>query len=118
MKTLTTLTAVAALVVGMSIASAQNSTNQTPQNQSPSSLNKGSQPNAASGSESNGAAMQKKAAVGNQQATGSGKFCVEVSAGGSWDCKYANLAACEKDGKPQNRQCHPNPNTGTTGQKQ
>jgi hypothetical protein len=88
MKTLTTLTAVAALIAGLSIASAQ----------SPMSQDK-------SGS------MSKSPT----QATGNGKFCIETSAGGSWDCKYASLAACEKDAKPQNRQCNPNPNSGTTG---
>lgn len=87
MKTITTLTAVAALIAGISVASAQSS-------MSPSS------PSSAA-----------------RQATGSGKFCIEVSKGGSLQCKYASIAACEKDGQAQGLQCSPNPNLGTTGSK-
>lgn len=104
MKTFTMLAAVAALVGAMvSLADAQGSMGQS--GQSGSSMKSGQ-----SGSMQQGA-MDK--------ATGSGKFCVEKSAGGGWDCKYASLQACEKDAKAQNLQCHPNPNTGnTTGSKQ
>jgi hypothetical protein len=87
MKTVTTLTAVAALIAGISIASAQSMN-------SPSSQS------------------------GKPQATGSGKFCIEVSKGaGSVQCKYASMTACEKDAQAQGLQCSPNPNSGTTGSK-
>ncbi|HEY1472522.1 MAG TPA: hypothetical protein VGF53_00400 [Pseudolabrys sp.] len=95
MKTLTTLTAVAALIAGMSIASAQTS------------------PPSSSGA---GGSMSNSGATAN--ATGSGKFCIEVSKGGSLQCKYASNAACEKDAQPQGLRCAPNPNQGTTGSKQ
>lgn len=87
MKALTTLTAVAALIAGISVASAQMS---------------------PSGSSS----MSKSA-----NATGSGKFCIETSKGGSLQCKYASITACEKDAQPQGLRCSPNPKTGTTGAK-
>ena len=95
MKTLTTLTAIAALVAGLSIANAQTTTPKS----------------GAMGSSSTSSSM------GQQAATGSGKFCIETSAGGSLNCKYANLAACQKDAKAQNLNCAPNPNSGTTGAK-
>ncbi len=95
MKTLTTLTAVAALVAGLSIASAQTTTPKSGA-MAPSS---------------------SSSSMGQQAATGSGKFCVETSAGGSLNCKYASLSACEKDAKAQNLNCSPNPKSGTTGAK-
>ena len=52
------------------------------------------------------------------QATGTGAFCIATSPGGSLNCKYASLAACEKDAKPQNLNCSPNPKKSTTGSKQ
>jgi hypothetical protein len=87
MKTLTTLTAIAAIVAGISFAQAQM----------------GSPP---SGS------MQKAQTVGNSP------FCMNMSSGGGLNCKYASMAACEKDAKPQNLSCLPNPNKSTTGSKQ
>jgi hypothetical protein len=51
-------------------------------------------------------------------ATGSGKFCIETSKGGSLQCKYVSNAACEKDAQAQGLRCAPNPNLGTTGSKQ
>ena len=87
MKTLTTLTAVAALVAGISFAQAQGTMGQT-----------------GSGS--------------GMQATGTGAFCIATSPSGPLNCKYASLAACEKDAKPQNLNCSPNPKKGTTGSKQ
>ena len=33
------------------------------------------------------------------------------------NCKYASLAACEKDAKVNNQTCSPNPTSGTTGSK-
>ena len=95
MKTLTTLTAVAALVAGLSIANAQTTTPKS----------------GAMGSSSSSSSM------GRQAATGSGKFCIETSAGGSLNCKYASLSACQKDAKAQNLNCSPNPNSATTGAK-
>jgi hypothetical protein len=55
--------------------------------------------------------------MGQKMATVKGKFWVEKTAGGGWDCKYASMASCGKDAKPNNRQCQPNPNMGTTGSK-
>jgi len=96
MKTLTTLTAVAALIAGMSLASAQTST--TPKS-------------GAMGSSSSSSSMGAQ-----KQATGTGKFCIEGSAGGALNCKYASLADCQKDATA-NQKCSPNPNSGTTGSK-
>ena len=91
MKTFTTLTAVAALIAGISIANAQGT---------------------SSGSMGGGATQ------GQQQAIGNSPFCINTSAGGALNCKYASLAACEIDAKPQNLNCSPNPNRGTTGSRQ
>ena len=88
MKTLTTLTAVLALVAGISIAQAQGTM----------------------GTSSSG--MQAP------QTTGNAAFCIATSPGGALNCKYASLAACEKDAKPQNLNCAPNPKKSTTGSKQ
>ena len=90
MKTLTTLTAVAALVAGVSFAQAQGT-------MSPSSSS---------------SSMQKS------QTIGTSPFCINTSASGALNCKYASMAACEKDAKPQNLNCSPNPNKSTTGSKQ
>ena len=90
MKTLTTLTAIAALAAGISIAQAQGSMGSS----SPSA---------------GGAAPQT---IGNAA------FCINTSASGSLNCKYASMAACEKDAKPQNLNCSPNPKKSTTGSKQ
>jgi hypothetical protein len=54
---------------------------------------------------------------GGRDATGNGKFCIEVSKGGALQCKYASITACEKDGQPQGLDCSPNPKLGTTGSK-
>jgi len=88
MKTLTTLTAVAALLAGISIASAQ------------------------------GTMGQSGSSGGPQVATGNSPFCIATSASGGLNCKYTSLTACEKDAKPQNLNCSPNPNRSTTGSKQ
>ena len=58
MKTFVTLTAAAALIAGMSIASAQNAPSTTP-NASPNAINKGSLPSPNSGSESQATAKHK-----------------------------------------------------------
>ncbi len=64
------------------------------------------------GSPSSGSSMQKS------QTIGSSPFCINTSASGALNCKYASMAACEKDAKPQNLNCSPNPNKSTTGSKQ
>ena len=87
MKTLTTLTAVAALIAGISIASAQTSS------------------------------MDKSDTMGSSstQAAGSGKFCIK-GASGALNCQYASLAACQNAAK-SGETCSPNPSSGTTGSK-
>jgi hypothetical protein len=124
MKTLTTLTAVAALIAGMSIASAQNSGGTGPATASPSNINKsggdvgtGTSPTSKSGSEGSAAAKSSAAMKKDKQVTGNGKFCIEMSEGGALECKFASLEACVKEGKPNSRQCQPNPKLGTTGSK-
>jgi hypothetical protein len=84
MKTLTSLTAVAAIIAGISVAQAQGTMG------SPSGA----------------------------QTAGNAAFCINMSGGGGLNCKYASMAACEKDAKPQNLSCSPNPNKSTTGSKQ
>ena len=112
MKTFTTLAAVAALIAGMSIANAQNAGGPAGPNASPSNINKGAdteKTTSQSGNESG--KTVKQAGAKKTRVMGKGAFCVEVSAGtGGLDCKYASMAACEKDAQPQNNQCSPNPN--------
>jgi hypothetical protein len=120
MKTMTTLISVAALIAGMSIAVAQNQGGSAEPGASPSNINKGSddttRASSQSGNESKDTAMQRTGANKSVNATGSGKFCIEVSkGGGSVQCKYASVTACEKDAQVQGLQCSPNPNLGTTG---
>ena len=91
MKTLTTFTAIAALIAGISIAQAQGTMGKT-----------GSSPSG----------MQAP------QTTGNAAFCTPTSPGGPLNCKYASMAACEKDAKAQNLNCSPNPKKSTTGSKQ
>ena len=91
MKTLTTLTAIAALFAGLSVASAQTSP---------------------------GGSMGNSGASSQRQAIGNARFCIATSASGALNCKYASLAACEQEAKPQNLTCTPNPNAGTTGSQQ
>jgi hypothetical protein len=92
MKTITTLAAIAALVAGISVASAQQS-----------------------GSDSSGG---MKSSAGSGRVTGNGQFCIQMSKStGGIECKYASMTACEKDAQPQGLQCSPNPNQGTTGAK-
>jgi hypothetical protein len=116
MKTLTTLTAVAALVAGLSIAQAQNST-----------LPGGNQKTAPEAAQQNNAVSSKtdpslnkkgaKTAATAKKVTGNGKFCLEQSTGGGLNCKFASMEACQKEATPNNAQCQPNPNAGTTGAK-
>ncbi len=51
------------------------------------------------------------------KAVGNAAFCINTSASGALNCKYASMAACEKDAKPQNLNCSPNPSKRTTGSK-
>ena len=98
MKALTTLTAVAALVVGMSIASAQ-----TPSQPAQA-------PN-ATGMKAAPAANGKKSLV-----HGTGKFCSVSATDGKMNCKYVSVDACQKDPKLKGRPCVANPGSaGTTG---
>jgi hypothetical protein len=90
MKTLTTLTAIAALAAGISFAQAQGT------------MGTSSSPSAS----------------GAPQTIGNAAFCINTSASGGLNCKYASMAACEKDAKPQNLNCSPNPKKSTTGSKQ
>jgi hypothetical protein len=90
-NTITTLTAVVALVAGVSLVQAQGTMGKT---SSPST------------------SMQAPQTIGNAA------FCINTSASGALNCKYASMAACEKDAKPQNLNCSPNPKKSTTGSKQ
>jgi hypothetical protein len=84
MKTLTTLTAVAALIAGISVASAQ------------SSMDK-------SNSMGNSTAS----------ITGTGKYCVKGTSG-ALNCEFASLAACQKAATgSQSCQARPNSTTGS-----
>ena len=94
MKTLTTLTAVAALLAGISLAAAQTS------------------PAPKSGAMGSSSSMRAQ-----QQVAGSGKFCLEQTPGGALQCNYASLELCQKDAKGSQK-CSANPNSGTTGSKQ
>ena len=116
MRTITTLVAAAALIGGITVANAQHAQTTTP-NPSPNAINKGSLPTKPSGSEAKGAANTGSGKMASRQTTGSSKFCVETTPGGSLNCKYASMSACEKYGEPNDRKCFPNPNTGTTGAK-
>ncbi len=116
MKTLTTLATVAALIAGIAVASAQNAGGNSAPGGSPSSINKGMNTgtpmSGQSGSESSGAAMRSG---GMDKQVGNGQFCVEISKGGSVECKYATMSACETDAKPQGLQC--SARAATTGSK-
>jgi hypothetical protein len=85
MKALTAFAAVAALIAGISIASAQTSN------------------------------MSKSGAMGSESthATGSGKFCISGT-GGSLDCRFASLASCQKAVKgSETCQARPSSTTGS-----
>ena len=120
MKTITTVTTIAALIAGISIASAQNAGGPAGSTASPSSINKGSNSSTAagsqSGSENGSTAMQPGGMKG--RVAGTGKFCIQVAkSGGGIECSYATLEACTKDAQARGLQCSPNPNSGTTGSK-
>ena len=87
MKTLTMLTAAAALIAGISIASAQSST----MDNSSSTMG-----------------------ATTQHVTGTGKFCIK-GATGALNCEYASLSACKKVATG-NQSCEARPSS-TTGEK-
>jgi len=112
MKTLTTLTAIAALLAGITVASAQD---RAPDNNRANATQYNSQAaDPANNTRSSGVAPS---AGSQQQAMGNSPFCITTSASNSsLNCKYASMAACEVDAKPQNYQCSANPKKmGTTG---
>jgi hypothetical protein len=92
MKSFTAVAAVAALLAGISVASAQSS---TMGKDKADTMSKGSMGTSA-------------------QVIGTGKYCVK-DASGALDCKYASLDTCQQDAKGQT--CSANPNSGTTGAK-
>jgi len=94
MKTLTTFAAVAALVAGVSIASAADS-----------SMNKSS----TTGSSTMGSSSS------TAQVTGTGKFCAKGSSG-ALNCQYASMSDCQK-AATGGTTCQANPHAGTTGSK-
>lgn len=88
MKTFVTLTAAAALLAGVSLAQAQMKSGQT-----------GGTPQA-----------------GESTVSQSGKFCSKGPSGTQMDCRFATMAACEKEAKVKNETCVPNSAPrGTTG---
>jgi hypothetical protein len=120
MKTITTLTAIAALIAGISIASAQNAGGPAPEGASPGNINKGEvgtdSGGGQSGNESGRIARQPGGM--NKKVSGNGRFCIEISKGGSVECTFASLEACTRDAQPRGLQCSANPNAmGTTGSK-
>lgn len=110
MKTTIMLGAVA-LLTGITIANAQmtrapddNKANATQLNSQAADPNTNNTSAAPGGSQ--------------QMAKGNGAFCITMSASNSsLNCKFASMAACEKEAKTQNLQCSPNPKRSTTGSK-
>ena len=108
MKIVTITAAAAALLAGLTLASAQNAPT-TKVNPSPNSINKGLLDPTPSGAES------RKAATGiPAKVVGKGKFCVESPAG-SLNCKFASMDACQK--KSTNLNCVARPAPSTVGKK-
>jgi hypothetical protein len=126
MKTLTTMTAIAALVAGISFAHAQNSA--TPNNTTPAqnSINAGSQTGTGgsqSGTQMNGNAAMKSNGTkssGKVAVTGTSQFCIkDAGSSDGRNCKFTSMAACQKEAGPDlKKECGPNPNlSSTTGMK-
>lgn len=114
MKTLTTMTVIAALAAGLSIAAAQNAPSNPPQNSSPNQINKSNLPDKNSGIESQRAA--KTPGKSGPSITGNAKFCMEATPGSSTlDCRYQTMAACEQAAKPNYKHCVENPKTASRG---
>jgi len=105
MKTFTTLTAVAALVAGMSVANAQNAGNTMKQDPAPNSINSGVQTGtggAKSGTETNGA-VKMKAGTNAQNKTeaptpGNINAGVQTGNGNSKSGSETNGTAMKKSG--------------------
>lgn len=110
MKPLTTLAAIAMLILDVSVAGAQNAPTTSP-NTSPNSINKSNLPSRNSGTESASAAQGRIPA----RVVGRSKYCSQTSASGPLHCTYASLDACQKVNRSNNLQCVTNPNIGTTG---
>jgi hypothetical protein len=50
--------------------------------------------------------------------SGHGKVCITKTAGSTtYDCRFASMEQCTKEGQPNGQACDLNPNLGTTGQK-
>jgi hypothetical protein len=116
MKTLTTLTAVAALLAGMTIAGAQNMPSNPPENASPNQVNKGSVPGVNSGTQSPRSA--KRRGKSGPSVTGGAKYCLQSTPGSSTlDCRYRTMAACQQIARTDYKNCVENPRSGrsTTG---
>jgi hypothetical protein len=90
MKTVTTFTAVVALIAGMSVA------------------------NAAMSSKSSTMGAGMSSSMSKTKVSGKSKFCIKSSSG-ALNCKYASLSACQTANK--GKTCTINPNMGTTGAK-
>jgi hypothetical protein len=110
MKTITTLTAVAMLLGGVSIADAQNQKT-SPVTSSPNAINEGSRTYKPSGSQPQSTA-QPGGTTGQASpdlVRGSGAFCLQQQ-GSSLDCKFATKQNCEEEAKLQvGKTCVPNP---------
>ncbi len=92
MKTLLAFTAAAAMVAGISIASAQTSMDKN-----------------SSGT------MGHSSMSGSPSTKGTGAFCITGSSGAT-NCTFASIAACQKVAK-SGEKCTPNQNSATTGAK-
>ncbi len=135
MKALTTLTAVAALVAGVSVASAQMSptvkggaqTQNKNAAQSTTGSGTGSEHTAKSATVKGGAETQNKNAAQSKMGSdmvnsehkvfGKAKFCITEGRAGGLKCTYKTMASCEKAAKPKGATCSTNPSIGTTGAK-
>jgi opacity protein-like surface antigen len=116
MKKFTTFAAMAALLAGVSLASAQNAPTSGVK-PAPDSINRGALPDKQSGNESMGTAQSDKSGMATSKVTGKSKFCIEQGIGGGLNCNFASMAACQKEAKGNDYQCLENPNLGTTGAK-
>ena len=87
MRGFVTFTAAAALLAGIGMAQAQMSSGQ-----------------------SSGTPQ-----AGESKMSQTGKFCSKGASGTQMDCRFATMAACEKEAKVKNETCVPNSSRGTTG---
>lgn len=98
---------VAALFIGVPVASAQNSTPTPKVSPSPSNINKGVLPTKPSGAEA-----PRTAARTHSRIAGGGKYCKRDHAGGPLHCLYASMTACQKHNKASGFRCMANPKSG------